>query len=120
MLSALKNEFKPEFLNRVDEIVVFNTLTQSDTEKITEKFLADVKKRAERIGLEIDFDKSVAATIAKNSYDVYYGARPLRRAVTREIEDELSKRYLDGEFKDTKKLRVSSENGELVFESDLR
>ena len=116
MLSALKNEFKPEFLNRVDEIVVFNTLTQSDTEKITEKFLADVKKRAERIGLEIDFDKSVAATIAKNSYDVYYGARPLRRAVTREIEDELSKRYLDGEFFGVRHIVVSMADGALRFE----
>ena len=117
MLSALKNEFKPEFLNRLDEIIVFNTLSQNDTVRITERFLVEVSNRAEKIGLRINFDKSVAEMIAKNNYDVSFGARPLRRSVTKEVEDVISEKYLRGEFKDVKNLWVYSKNGELIFET---
>ncbi len=116
MLEALKNEFKPEFLNRVDEIIVFNTLTQSDTERICEKFLLDVKRRAERIGLDIIFENNVAEEIVKRSYDISYGARPLRRAVTKDIENVISEKYLRGDFAGVKKLRVGFCDGELIFE----
>lgn len=116
MLDALKHEFKPEFLNRIDEIIVFNTLTQKDTEKITEKFLLDVKRRAENIGLEIIFEKNVAEEIAKKNYDVSYGARPLSRAVTKDIEDQISEKYLRGEFEGARKLKVGFCDGELCFE----
>ena len=116
MLDALKNEFKPEFLNRIDEIIVFGTLSLSDIEKITEKFLLEVKKRAEGIGLDISFEKNVAEKIAKKNYDISYGARPLRRAVTKEIEDKISEMYLTGKYKGAKKLRLGFRDGELSFE----
>ncbi len=116
MLEALKSEFKPEFINRIDEIIVFNTLTKSDAEKICEKFLLDVKRRAERIGLDVTFEESVAEEIVKQSYDVSYGARPLRRAVTKNIENVLSEKYLRGDFKGAKRIRVGFRDGELHFD----
>ncbi len=116
MLEALKNEFKPEFLNRIDEVIVFNTLSQGDTARICEKFLLDVKRRAQKIGLDISFEKNVAEEISKRSYDISYGARPLRRAVTKDIEDIISEKYLRGDFAKAKKLQIGFRDGELYFE----
>ena len=115
MLHALRDEFKPEFLNRVDEIIVFNTLTKEDIETIARDILSEVEKRAEAIGLDISFDKSVAQAMAERSYDTAYGARPLRRTVAKEIEDVISKKYLGGELDKRQKLLVLWDNGELNF-----
>ena len=117
MLLALRDEFKPEFLNRIDEIIIFNTLTQEDIEKIATRILLEVENRAQKIGLMISFDGSVATEVAKKSYDTSYGARPLRRTVAKDIEDVISKKYLSGELKKNEKILISFDNGALVFKA---
>ena len=99
MRTAIKERFKPEFLNRIDEIIFFNTLSLENTEQIAERMLKKLEKRAAAIGLEVVFDKSVANGIAKKSYDTSYGARPLRRAITADIENVISEKILSGEIK---------------------
>ena len=116
MLLALRQTFKPEFLNRVDEIIIFNTLTKEDIEAIAADILSKVEKRAEAIGLYVSFDASVARGMAEKSYDSSYGARPLRRTVAKEIEDVISKKYLTGEIHKNQKIFVFWQNGQLVFE----
>ncbi len=115
MLSALRDEFKPEFLNRVDDIVIFNTLSEENIERIAEDLLSEVCRRAEKIGIDIRFEQSVALAVAKKSYDVSYGARPLRRTVTKEIEDVISEKYLRGELPKNKRITAFWEDGELKF-----
>ncbi len=115
MLSALRDEFKPEFLNRVDDIIVFKTLTEENIERIAGELLSEVRARAKRIGIDIQFDGTVATAIAKKSYDASYGARPLKRTVTKEIEDVISEKYLRGELPKVKRLVAFWEDGELKF-----
>ena len=115
MLSALRDEFKPEFLNRVDDIIIFKTLTEENIEKIAEGLLSEVRLRAAKIGIDIQFDSTVATAIAKKSYDVSYGARPLKRTVTKEIEDVISEKYLRGELPKSKRITAFWEDGELKF-----
>ena len=117
MLSALHEEFKPEFLNRVDDIIIFNTLTEQNIETIAEELLLEVEERARRIGIDIQFDSSVALAIAKKSYDVSYGARPLKRTITKEIEDVISEKYRRGELPKRKRIFACFEDGELKFKS---
>ena len=99
MFSALKERFKPEFLNRVDEIIFFNTLTVENIEVIAASMLKKLEKRALAIGLDITFDGSVAKGIAEKSYDTNYGARPLRRTITTDIENVISEKFLSGALK---------------------
>jgi ATP-dependent Clp protease ATP-binding subunit ClpC len=99
MMNALKGTFRPEFLNRIDDIIVFNRLTDSNIEKIASLMLEDVKKRIEALGITITFDPSVAALLAQKGFDPAYGARPLRRAVVRMVEDRFSGEMLEGHIK---------------------
>ncbi len=95
MLSALRAEFRPEFLNRVDEMIVFEPLGSGELTAIAENMLLDISKRAEALGITLLFDPSVAAHLSEESFSTAYGARPLRRAVTRLIEDPLSAALLE-------------------------
>ncbi len=96
MLSALKREFKPEILGRIDETVVFNPLGREDMEGISRRMLAEVVLRARTLGIELSFDEAVVSFIAEHSADSGYGARPIRRVITESIEDPLSEEYLRG------------------------
>ncbi len=94
VLGELKNIFKPEFLNRVDDIIVFNKLNQEEIEKIATKILEDLSKKLIDIGIDIKFSFEVSKAIAKEGFDELYGARPLRRAVQSKIEDDISEKIL--------------------------
>ncbi|MBO4325839.1 MAG: AAA family ATPase, partial [Clostridia bacterium] len=98
MASAVKNElkrvFKPEFLNRVDETVIFKPLTPEETEAIARLQLELVRKRGEESGASIEFDGEVAKYIARKGYDPKFGARPLKRIIRREIEDMLAEEII--------------------------
>ena len=90
ILSELRKIFRPEFLNRVDETVVFKKLTKDQIETITELLLKKLTTRAQKIGIDITFDKTALEEISKQGFDDRYGARPIRRAIQTEIEDALT------------------------------
>ena len=116
LLDALKRTFKPEFLNRVDEIIVFNKLTDTDIEKITELMLAEVHERIAALGIEVTFSRDVVSMLAKEGFDPMYGARPLRRAIVRRVEDAFSEAMLSGEVKSGDKVEAVLREGEVKFE----
>ena len=93
---ALKNSFTPEFLNRVDEVIIFNPLTKEDLNKIVRIELQHVVKRIEEFGCSVQFSESAYSFLATKAYNPEYGARPLRRAVQRYFEDEISEEILKG------------------------
>ena len=99
VMQALKQEFKPEFLNRIDEIIVFSKLCQDDIKQIADKMLQNLAKRVKNMGIEISFDHSALSEISKIGFDPVYGARPLRRSIQSNIEDALSEKILEGEIK---------------------
>lgn len=96
VMGELKNLFKPEFLNRVDDIIVFHKLSREDTARITEKMLDTLKGKLHEMEIEMDFTPESVAALAEKGYDPLYGARPLRRVIQSEIEDTVSERMLEG------------------------
>ncbi len=116
MMEALKNTFRPEFLNRIDDIIIFNSLEQEDIEKIATLMLEDVKKRIDALDIHVSFDTSVAALLAKEGFDPTYGARPLRRAVVRMVEDAFSTEMLEGRIVKGDRLTLRAEDGKILFE----
>ncbi|MBQ7475167.1 MAG: AAA family ATPase, partial [Clostridia bacterium] len=115
VMDALKAAFKPEFLNRLDEIIVFNKLTDEDIKKITSIMLSDVERRMEAIGIRVTFSDDVVATLAKEGFDPVYGARPLRRAIVRRVEDTFSEEMLSGKFASGDEVRAEVEDGGIVW-----
>lgn len=113
VLAELKNTFRPEFINRLDDIIVFRKLNQDEVENIAEKMLSSLEKRMNDIGITVKFDDSAVKTIGKHGFDPIYGARPIRRAIQTEIEDKLSERILDGSVSAGDNISVSFENDEL-------
>ena len=115
MMNALKGTFRPEFLNRIDDIIIFNSLEQADIEKIATLMLSDVGKRIEDLNIQITFHPSVAELLAKEGFDPTYGARPLRRAVVRMVEDAFSTEMLEGKIQAGDRVEASAEDGKIVF-----
>ncbi len=99
VLGELKQCFKPEFLNRIDDIIVFRQLTQTDIEEIAGRMLNSLRKRVAKLGIEVEFSQEAVKKIADAGFDPVYGARPLRRAIQSKIEDALSELMLDGTVK---------------------
>ncbi|MEE0839511.1 MAG: ATP-dependent Clp protease ATP-binding subunit [Acutalibacteraceae bacterium] len=99
VLSELKKAFKPEFLNRVDDTIVFTKLSKEEIGEIAGKMLDGLAKRLEKIGIKATFETSVKEKMAEVGFDDIYGARPLRRAIQTKIEDALSEKLLSGEIK---------------------
>ena len=115
MMNALKGTFRPEFLNRIDDIIIFNSLEQADIERIAALMLSDVGKRIEDLNIPITFHPSVAQLLAKEGFDPTYGARPLRRAVVRMVEDAFSTEMLEGKIKAGDRIEARAEDGKIVF-----
>ncbi len=115
VLDALKGHFRPEFLNRVDEIVVFNKLSDEDIKKIAFLMLSEINKRIENLGIKLTFTDEVVEHLAKVGFDATYGARPLRRAMQRQIEDSLSLKILEGEVKNGDAVEAVVEDGKVVY-----
>ncbi len=116
-MEALKATFRPEFLNRLDEIIVFNKLTGEDIEKITSLMLAEVRKRIENLGISITFAPEVVSMLAKEGFDPVYGARPLRRAIVHKIEDSFSEAMLQGQVKAGDQVEAVLEEDEIRYRS---
>ncbi len=115
VMAELKKIFKPEFLNRVDDIIVFNKLTAEDIKLIAKNMLKDVKTRAKNLNIDINFAESSIEEIAKEGFDAVHGARPLRRAIQSKIEDKLSEEVLKGEVKSGQKIRCSYDKKKKQF-----
>ncbi len=96
VMGELKNTFKPEFLNRIDDIIVFNRLNDTDIKNIAKRMLKTLTKRLENMEIDITFADSTIDEISKEGFDPVYGARPLRRAIQSKIEDDISEKILDG------------------------
>ena len=115
VLGELKSTFRPEFLNRVDDIIVFNKLTKDEIEQIAEKMLQNLAARVEGIGIKLEFDKAVKSVLAEVGFDAVYGARPLRREIQNKIEDTFSEKILAGDFAVGDSVFCTAENGEFAF-----
>ena len=117
VLGELKNTFRPEFLNRIDDIIVFNKLTEPEIKEIASKMLNNLSERIKALDIELSFTDEAVSEIAKVGFDDNYGARPLRRAITSRIEDELSERILDGSVKKESKVVCGFKDGKFFFDS---
>lgn len=115
VMADLKKTFKPEFLNRLDEIIVFNQLEKEDIEEIARRMLDTLIKRTHEIGIELAFTDKAVSAIADAGFDKAYGARPLRRAIQSKIEDRLSELILEEKVKSDSKCIVDFENNEFIF-----
>ncbi len=116
MMQALKSSFRPEFLNRIDDIIIFNSLAEADIETIASLMLRDVAARIEGLGIGIEFDASVPALLAKAGFDPTYGARPLRRAVVRLVEDAFSTELLEGKIAAGDRVLAKASGDVIAFE----
>ena len=111
---SLKSHFRPEFLNRIDEIIVFDSLTQEDLLLIVDKVLIDLSKKISDKKLEIKFNKKVKQYIADKGFDRFYGARPLRRLLQKEVENKISKMIISNEVKNGDVLQLSVQDDEIM------
>lgn len=112
---ALERQFKPEFLNRVDEIVPFRKLSQAECGKIVELLLSSLKKRLAVRQIELIVDDSVDRAVLQAGYDPEYGARPLKRAITGLISDMLSDEIIAGRISDGDIVKLYAEDGKVGY-----
>ena len=112
---SLKEVFRPEFLNRVDEIIVFNPLTTEQLLKIVDLMLKDTQKALNDKNIKLTVSSSAKHYILEKGTNIKFGARPLRRAIQRYVEDEISEKILKGEIKDGQNISLDCKNNELVF-----
>lgn len=117
--SELKKELRPEFLNRIDEIIVFHKLTQQELKLIVDIMLKQILKRLEEQSIKITIDDNVKDLIINSAYDYSYGARPLRRAIQNLIEDKIAEQILDGNIVPGESIVASVVNGNLNFSQSI-
>jgi ATP-dependent Clp protease ATP-binding subunit ClpC len=115
VMADLRRTFRPEFLNRVDEIIVFHQLSREDIKKISRSMLDTVSKRLSGLGVSLEVDESAVEFIANIGYDPVYGARPLRRAIQQRVEDAVAEKLLDGSVKEGQSVKVSAQDDKIVF-----
>ncbi|GAB6099816.1 ATP-dependent protease ATP-binding subunit ClpC [Halanaerocella petrolearia] len=115
VMDNLKDTFRPEFLNRLDELIVFHSLTEEQTKEIVDLMLEELKERIVDKGIEIDVTDAAKGLLAEKGYDKEFGARPLRRTIRRLIENPLSEKLIAGEFEDRSKIEIDIQDGELTF-----
>ena len=116
VMAELKKQFRPEFINRIDDIIVFHKLTNDDIGKIIEIMLKQVKERLSEQEYDVEIDKSVKDLVAKKGIDANYGARPLKRAIQGIVEDKIAEAILDGKIIPHKKAKIYAENDEIKVE----
>jgi ATP-dependent Clp protease ATP-binding subunit ClpA len=119
LLEALRSTFRPEFLNRVDDIIVFNSLKREDLARIIDLQLGRVAKLLRERGIAIELTEAAKDLLMQEGYDPQYGARPMRRAIQRLIQDPLALRLLNGDFVEGDTVLVNREGAELRFEKRM-
>jgi ATP-dependent Clp protease ATP-binding subunit ClpC len=116
VMEELKKSFRPEFLNRIDEVIVFHSLTQEDVKQIVDLMMKRVTEQLKAKDLEIELTDAAKTLLAEQGYDPALGARPLRRTIQRLVEDPLSEKLLWKEFRAGQTIIVDARDGEMVFE----
>jgi ATP-dependent Clp protease ATP-binding subunit ClpB len=114
VMGELRGHFRPEFLNRVDEIVLFKPLTLAEIQRIVELQIADVQARLADRRMTLELTEEAEALIARHGYDPIYGARPLRRFIQREVETRIGRALLAGDIRDGAAIIVDAEDDELA------
>lgn len=115
VMSALRAQFAPEFLNRIDEVIIFNPLGKEEIKKIVDIQLSEVNQRLKEKDLKLEYSEKVKNYLAEKGFDPDYGARPLKRVIQREILDSLAKSLLEGKFQERAKIRINLEDSRLTF-----
>ena len=115
IMSELKKQFRPEFLNRIDDIIVFHALNEEHISQIVILMAEQVVKRLKEMDINLEMDDEAISLIAKSGIDLEYGARPLKRAIQKELEDELSEAILRGEVKNGSSIVAKIKNNKVVF-----
>ena len=115
VIELLKQQLKPEFLNRIDEIVMFEPLTRADIERIVDIQLSHVRRMLEENGIQLEYTAAARKWVATAGYDPLYGARPVKRTIQRYIVNDLSKRILAGEVHRDKPIRIDADDKGLTF-----
>ncbi len=116
VLGELKQLFKPEFLNRVDDIIVFNKLSEDDIKNIAKNLLDNLRGRLAELDVKVSFTDEAVGAVANEGFDELYGARPLKRAIMSKIEDPISEKMLEGSIKGGKSVTVDYRDGKLCFD----
>ena len=114
----LKKSIRPEFLNRVDETIMFLPLTFDEVQKITKIQILEVAEKLKKNGVELILSDKALEYISKTGYDPQFGARPIKRAIQRKLLNELAREIIGGELENAKTIRVDEENGQLVFKAE--
>ena len=117
VMGELKRTFRPEFLNRIDETIIFHPLNEENIAAIAEKLLDNTAKRLEKLGVTMEVDGEAVKVVAKEGFDPVYGARPLRRAIQNCVEDAVAEKLLDGSVKEGDHILVTAENGKIAIRS---
>ena len=115
VVEMLKMQLKPEFLNRIDEIVMFEPLTRADIERIVDIQMGIISRMLQHNGISLEYTAAARETIAQMGYDPLYGARPVKRTIQREVVNDLSKRILAGEVDRDKAIVIDAQDGKLTF-----
>jgi ATP-dependent Clp protease ATP-binding subunit ClpB len=118
VMEAVKDHFRPEFLNRVDEMLIFHTLSLTQIKAIVEIQLKRVEKRLAERKLGLEVTEQAKEFLAREGYDPVFGARPLRRAIQRVLQDPLARRLLEHEFVEGDTVRVDAARGELILSKE--
>jgi ATP-dependent Clp protease ATP-binding subunit ClpB len=120
VMAALRQHFRPEFLNRIDEIIIFHGLTREHLKQIVDIQVERLKKLLADRRLEIELTNAARDLLAQEGYDPTFGARPLKRVIQREVQDPLALRLLQGDFSEGDRVRVDARDGHLTFERTAR
>jgi len=115
VMDSLRQHFRPEFLNRVDEIIIFDRLVEEELKQIVEIQLKRLIRRLESQKITLELSEAAKAFVARQGHDPVYGARPLKRAIQKSILDPLSLDILEGKFREGQTIRVDALNGSLSF-----
>jgi ATP-dependent Clp protease ATP-binding subunit ClpB len=119
VMAELKRHFRPEFLNRVDDVIIFQSLDESELARIVDIQLGRLEQRLAQQNLTLDVDAAAKKLLAKEGYDPQFGARPLKRAIQEHLLDPLATKLLAGEFKPGDKIKVTAEGDKLVFKKKV-
>ncbi len=115
VMEALRQEFKPEFLNRLDEIIIFHPLSEEEIKSIVDIQIRRIQERLAEKKLTLSLTDAAKEFLARAGYDPNYGARPLKRAIQHHILDPLSLKIIRGEFSEGDRIQVDEEDGKLIF-----